>query len=176
MLVPSASKGQAPMSKPEDISREAGERFNRAGGFSFEDAELLHLRYHLLRLTVVGLAQEDLTDLAELGRLAFQESDVAQQVAKIKQRSDTSPLAFAIADIVEQAGSGTDVGAASRRAVMWGAVLGAYTGLGEDQPNQQLNAAVLGAIGGAVAVSTSTFVVDRVDQQAWAEYLRAEDS
>ena len=56
-----------------------------------------------------------------------------------------------------------------------GAVLGAYTGLGENQPNQQLNAAVLGAIGGAVAVSTSTFVVDRVDQQAWAEYLRVEE-
>ena len=164
------------MSQPEDISREAGQRFSGAGGFSFEDAQLLHLRYHLRRLTVVGVTQEDVTDLAELGRLAFQEADVAQQVAKIKQRSDTSPLAFAIADIVEQAGSGIGVGPASRRAVMWGAVLGAYTGLGEDQPNQQLNASVLGAIGGAVAVSTSTFVVERVDEQAWAEYLRTEDS
>ena len=164
------------MSQSEDISRDAGERFSNAGCFSLEDAQLLHLRYHLLRLTVVGLTQEDVTDLAELGRLAFQESDVAQQVAKIKQRSGTSPLAFAIADIVEQAGGGTGGVPASRRAVMWGAVLGAYTGLGENQPNQQLNAAVLGAIGGAVAVSTSTFVVDRIDQQAWAEYLRTEDS
>jgi hypothetical protein len=164
------------MSQPQDISREAGRRFSGAGGFSFEDAQLLHLRYHLLRLTVIGVTQEDVTDLAELGRLAFQESDVAQQVAKIKQRSDASPLAFAIADIVEQAGSGIGGVPAGPRAVMWGAVLGAYTGLGEEQPNRQLDAAVLGAIGGAVAVSTSTFVAERVDQQAWAEYLRTEDA
>jgi hypothetical protein len=118
------------VSQTEDISREAGERFDDAVGFGFEDARLLHLSYHLLRLTVVGLTQADVEDLGELGRLAFQESDVTQQTAKIKQRPDAS-LAFAIADIVEQAGQGLS-GPAARRPVMFGAVLGAYTALGRD--------------------------------------------
>ena len=85
---------------------EAGERFRSAVGLGLEDAGARRLRYHLLRLSVAGLTRKDVADLGELGRPAFQESDVTEQAAKIKQRPDASPLAFAIADILERAGSG----------------------------------------------------------------------
>lgn len=130
------------------------------------------LRYHLLRLTVVGLSREDVEDFAELGRLAFQESDVSGEVAKIKQRADDSSLAFAIADILEAAGVR---GSVSLRAVMLGAVLGAYTSLRDIHDVDQKVVAILGAIGGAVATSTSSFILDNINQQGTLEYLSGQD-
>jgi hypothetical protein len=91
-------------------------------------------------------------------------------VTAIKQRADVSALAFAIADIVGQAGSGHNL-----RAVMLGAVLGAYTSLGSVGENDQKSAAILGAIGGAVAMSTSIFIDANLKQQASAEYLSEQD-
>jgi hypothetical protein len=162
------------MSATKDISREAGEQFRFAAQFSFEDAGQQRLRYHLLRLTSVGLTKEDVEELGELGRLAFQESDVTEQATKIKQRADASSLAFAIADILDGAGSGVG-GPVSLRAVMLGAVLGAYTSVSRVPEVDQSAVAILGAIGGAVAASTSTFIRDNVDRRAWAEYLRMQD-
>ena len=158
----------------DEMAHRAGEFFRVAAGLSFEDAEPQRLRYHLLRLTVVGLTKEDVADLAELGRLAFQDSDVKKQATKIKQRVDASPLAFAIADIVEQAG---DVlgGRVSTKTVMLGAVLGAYTSLGGASDVPQSSVATLGAIGGAVAVSTNAFVADNINQKSWFEYLRMDE-
>jgi hypothetical protein len=158
----------------EEMAYLAGELFRVAAGFSFEDAEPRRLRYHLLRLTVVGLAKEDVADLGELGRLAFQGSDVKTQATKIKQRVDASPLAFAIADIVEQAGDVVG-GRVDPKAVMLGAVLGAYTSLGGASDVPESSVATLGAIGGAVAASTSTFVADNINQQSWFEYLRMDE-
>lgn len=164
----------ASMSETTKISREAGQHFRSAADLAFEDARSERLRYHLLRLTVVGLTKDDVQDLGELARLAFQESDVTEHVSKIKQRADASSLAFAIADILERAGSGGR-GTVSLKAAMFGAVLGAYTSL-DDNPDVDKSAvAVLGAVGGAVATSTSAFIVDNINQQSWGEYLRMQE-
>ncbi len=65
---------------------------------TLEDAGPQRLRYHLLRLTVAGLTEHDVEDLGEPGRLAFQDSDAAEQAEKIVERPDASPLARPIAD------------------------------------------------------------------------------
>ncbi len=152
---------------------EAGEHFSSAVGLGFEDAAARRLRYHLLRLSVVGLTKRDVDDLGELRRLAFQESDVTQQAAKIKQRPDASSLAFAVADILERAGRGVR-GPVSLKAVMFGTILGAYTSLAVRDADPSTTA-ILGAIGGAVAMSTSTFIHDNINRHSWAEYLRMQD-
>jgi hypothetical protein len=161
------------MSGSTASSEPAGQRFRLAVQLGIEDAQQLHLRYHLLRLSVVGLTKKDQEELLELGRLAFQGSDVTKQVDKIKGRSSASPLAVALADIVGQATLGLG-GPVDTRALMLGAVLGAYAAFadgGSSNDEQQLAAAILGAIGGAVATTTSTLVTDNVLQRAWSEYL-----
>jgi hypothetical protein len=162
------------MSAATDISREAGEHFGAAADLSFEDAVPGRLRYHLLRLTLAGLTREDVHDLGELGRLAFQESDVKQQADRIKQRTGASPLAFAIADILERAGSGVR-GPVSLRAAMLGAVLGAYVAMGGSKETEKPASAALGAVGGAVAMSTGTVIREGVEHRSWQEYLHMEE-
>ncbi len=46
---------------------DAGDRFRLSADFGFEDAGPQRLRYHLLRLTVLGLNRQDVEDLVELG-------------------------------------------------------------------------------------------------------------
>lgn len=150
--------------------KDAADHFNLVADFSFGDAERQRLRYHLLRLTGVGLTDEDVEDLSELGRLAFQESDVTKQVAKIKRRAGASPVARVIASIVESARSVP--GGVSLKAVLLGAVLGAYTGLQQVSGMDRSAVAALGAIGGAVAVSTRAHIEERIHNQSWADYLR----
>jgi hypothetical protein len=61
---------------------------------------------------------------------------------------------------------------------LFGAVLGAYTALGgPDRGNrdEQLAAATTGAIGGAVATVTSSFVTERLLQQPWSSYLNPDN-
>jgi hypothetical protein len=158
------------MSATKQLSRAAGEHFQASTQFSFEDAMQRRLRYHLLRLTAVGLTADDVRDLSELGRLAFQDSDVTEQSTKIKRRAEASPLAFAIADILERAGSASP-SSVRLRTVMLGAVLGAYTALGDLPGDDRSAAAVLGAVGGAVAASTSAVVLANIDQLGSADYL-----
>ena len=155
-------------------STEAGERFDAAAHFGFEDAMLRRLRYHLVRLTVVGLTRQEVQELAELGRLAFDGSDVSQQAAMISQRADSSPLGSAIAQIMVKAAAGLG-GPARLPVVMLGAVLGAYAALPHAGEGDQSDSAIAGAIGGAVAGAVSGFVLDNVDQVGAAEYVRAED-
>lgn len=158
------------MSDGDDLSRTAGENFGLAAQMSFEDAMQRRLRYHLLRLTAVGLHRDEVEDLGELGRLSFGESDVTGQTTKIKERPGASSLAFAIADMVERADGGAG-GAVSRRGVFTGAVLGAYAALGDVRDIDQTAVAVLGAIGGAIAASTSTFIADHIPEGSLSEYL-----
>jgi predicted alternative tryptophan synthase beta-subunit len=160
------------MSEPSNISREAGEQFHFAISLSFQDAMQRKLRYHLLRLTAVGIRREEVEDLTELGRLAFQGSDVNGQVAKIKQEADGSSLAFAIADILEKAGTR---GSVNLRAVMLGAVLGAYTATRSLQGVDEKAMAILGAVGGAVATSTSSFIFEHIGEPQMPEYFGDED-
>ncbi len=154
------------MSDGDDLSRTAGENFGLAAQMSVEDAMQRRLRYHLLRLTVFGLHQDEIEDLGELGRLSFGESDVTGQTTKIKERAGASSLAFAIADMVERAG-----GAVSRRGVFTGAVLGAYAAVGDVRDMDQTAVAILGAIGGAIAASTSSFIADHIPEGSLSEYL-----
>jgi hypothetical protein len=155
---------------------QAGEHFRTAIQFGIEDAQLLRLKYHILRLSVVGLTDKDQKDLLELGRLSFQGSDVAKQAEKITSRRDASPLAVALAAIVGQGAPGVS-GETGGRAIMFGAVLGAYAALGLPDANHddRVAAATIGAIGGAVATSTSAFVTERLLQQPWSSYLNPED-
>jgi len=159
----------------DGLSGEAGEIFGSAAQMCFEDAMQLRLRYHLLRLTVAGLHRDELEDLGELGRLAFEESDVTGQAAKIKERAGASSLAFAIADIVERAGQ--VIGApVSRRGVFTGAVLGAYAAVSSSAGMDQTTVAILGAIGGAVATPASVFIADRISEVGQSEYLSMKES
>jgi len=155
-------------------SHEAGEQFDSAASFGFEDAMQRRLRYHLLRLTVVGLTQQDVKELGELARLAFEGSDVSRQATAISQRVDASPLASAIAQIMEKAAAGLG-GPVRMPAVMLGAVLGAYAALRHAGEGDQSDSAVAGAVGGAVAASVSGVVLDIVDQVGAAEYVRMDD-
>jgi hypothetical protein len=131
-----------------DISREAGELFRSAADFSFEDAMQRRLRYHLLRLTVLGLNQDDVEAWGDLGRLAFEDSDVTEHSTKIKERADASVLAFAIADIVERGSSGRPA-SVSLGTVLVGAVLSADAALSGIPQEEESTVAVLGAIGDA---------------------------
>jgi hypothetical protein len=99
---------------------------------------------------------------------------VTKQTMKIKHRADASPLAFAIADIVEQAGNRLG-GRASAKSLMFGAVLGAYTTLSRAGDLPESSVATLGAIGGAVAVATSTVVEDNINRKSWFEYLQMDE-
>jgi hypothetical protein len=156
------------MTGPSDLSHGAGGYFRSAAEMSFDDALQRRFRYHLLRLTVFGLTDDDVADLGELARLAFENSDPTQQIAKIKQREDVSPLAFAIADIVEQ---GSSRGSVDLSVVLLGAVLGAYTTQSGIADLDSTTIAIVGAIGGAVAASTSTVIRDMIDQIGLPEYL-----
>jgi hypothetical protein len=173
----SKSKGRrTAMTVTNDISREARERFRSAAALSLEDAMQQRLQYHLVRLTVVGLSNEEVKDLGELGRLSFQgfAGDVPEQVTKIKQRPSTSPLAFALADILEQAASGSNA-SFSLKTVMLGAVLGAYAALAGIATDDQAAVAVVGAVAGAVAASTSPIVLDNINQLGSREYSSIQD-
>ena len=136
------------------------------------------IQYHLLRLTLVGLTQEDVEDLRELARLAFEDAEsagVTEQATKIKERTGASALAVAIADIVEQARPAGPQG--SRAQVMMGAVLGAYAMIGgtvaeSDLPfGSRSAAAVVAAVGGALAASGAPVVFEQIDRVGLPEYL-----
>jgi hypothetical protein len=129
--------------RPDD----AGERYDWAAQFVQEDMEQRELRYHLLRLTAIGLRREEIEPLLVLARAAFADAEVTAQAEAITGSADTTPLAKAIAGIVGATGLGA--GGLSRAAVMTGAVVGAYAGLG-DESIDRTTAAALGAVGGAL--------------------------
>jgi hypothetical protein len=140
---------------------------------AMEDAQLRRLRYHLLRLTLAGLTPTDVTELSELGRLAFEGLDLTKQLAHIQQRTDASPLALTITDIVARAGQGQPA-PVTPQSVLLGAVLGAYASVGNiDRQGSSLEA-VFGAIGGAIAVATYAFIVD-INQGSWTDYVETDE-
>ena len=158
------------MAKTDDIAHVAGDHFTFVAGFAIEDTMQHRLRYHLLRLTLAGITREDMAELGELARLSFEGSDVGAQTARIKERTSTSPLAFAIADIVERTPPTPDP--LPHKTAMIGAVLGAYASLREIDGIDRVAAATLGAIGGALAMTASTLVLNNIEKVTTAEYLR----
>jgi hypothetical protein len=109
----------------------------------FEDARI-GLRYPLLRLSLLGLSQRDVKELAELGQAVMKEGDVREAAKRIGERRGASPLAVVIAGIVHNAEKRDE------REVMLGAIFGAFAGL----ESRRMKEAVLGAIGGALAATT----------------------
>ena len=156
------------MADTADASTGAGERFRTAAGLAFEDARLRRFRYHLRRLSLAGLTDADERDLRELGRAAFQDLDVADLVARIRQRPDAGPLVSAIADVLATAGIGVR-GPVPPSTVLLGAVLGAYTSLTLAGEADRPAAAVSGAVSGAVALGVGSVVLG-TNRDAWPEY------
>jgi hypothetical protein len=164
------------MSEPQTLMRDAGERFDRAVEFAFDDALQRRLRYHVLRLTVVGLSHDEVPLILELARRAFEDADVASEVRAIRERPGASVLASAIADVVERSRTGDQF--APRADVVVGAVVGAYAGLmdaGSADPAEATTAAVLGAVGGGTAVSVGRFIGTQLAAVGAAEYLRTDE-
>ena len=161
------------MSETGSFSNDAEDRFDAAARFGFEDVQQRRLRYHLLRLTVVGLGRQDLGDLLELAALTFDDGDVTQQTAAIRQRADVSPLASAIARIMDRAARGVG-GPVRMSSVMLGAVLGAYTAMRDAGGAVSTDAAIAGAVGGAVALTVSDEARHAIEQVGTDEYLRGE--
>ena len=140
---------------------DASERSTFTLGLAMEDARL-GLKYHLLRLSLLGLTDEDQKQLHKLASLVFADKVIDAAVAAIKERKSASKLAIALADIVESA--------RDKRASLLGAVFGAYSGLGLDGIGH-VDVAILGAIAGSVAITTNDFVTDHLDMN---RFLTAE--
>jgi hypothetical protein len=124
------------------------------------------LRYSLLRLELGGLTVQDRTELLELGRLAIGELNVVRPAAAITGREDASPLAVAIAEVVRD-------GRGSKKALMLGAVFGAYAfaitaGSGAESAAR---ASIVGAVAGGCALATSASLDGSITRQAWAAYV-----
>jgi len=161
------------MSETQSFRDDSGERFEEAAQLAFEDAEQRRLRYHLLRLTVAGLSHDEITPLVELGRLAFDGADVGEQVRVIKERPGATPLASALASIVERGPVSAQF--ATRADVLIGAVTGAYAGMRDAGSGDTGQAAVLGAVGGATATAVGRFIQDRITEVGESEYLRPDE-
>lgn len=134
---------------------------------SFGDARN-GLKYALMRLSLLGLTEQDREQLGELARLAFQESDVTEAANHIKDRKSASPLAVAIADIVTE--SSAHGGQKMTKMAMLGALFGAYPA----RNDHNLLNGVLGAIAGAVAVATSKFIQDEMEANLWRKFAEME--
>jgi hypothetical protein len=150
-----------------------GEAFDLDISNSLGDAEQHRLRYHLLRLTVVGLAHDEVAELTDLGRACFKDQDAGKSAAAILARTDATPLARAIADIVQRTETGTP-GHDKLRDVFLGAVLGAYVGLSGVTGSDKETAAVIGATAGAVAVPTQAFISEQIQAADLDSYLQVQ--
>jgi hypothetical protein len=161
------------VSDTRDIWEEAGRVYGSALQLSFQDSPN-GLRYALLRLgSLLRLPDQDEEELAELGRVAIQEGDVKEAADRIRERQDASPLAVAIANIVEDARFFGEGGSGDTRGAMLGAVFGAYAGLPFSQTGEDFRArGVLMAIGGAVAITTYRRLQETLETRSlsWREY------
>ena len=139
-------------------------RFNEGMQFCSGDARN-GLRYLLKRLSLLGLTQQDQTELRELGRLATQHTDVAELTEQIMTRATASPLAVAIAALVQRGGGDRDPAM-----LLFGAVFGAYAALdvgsGGD-PKLRLAYVVQAASAGAVAAATIRGTQEEHERTCW---------
>jgi hypothetical protein len=95
---------------------------------------------------------------------------------RIRQWQDASSLAVAIANIVREARFS---GGEDRRGAMLGAIFGAYAGLqSSERPDDPQVRAVLGAIGGALALTTHAQLQEMLEARSrslsWREWSEAE--
>ena len=164
------------MSDTQALARDAGRRFEEAVNYAIEDAQLRLLRYHLLRLTVVGLSRDELPLIVDLARRAFDDADVADQATAIRERSGASDLACAIAGIAERSRAGGPFG--RRGDVVVAAVVGAYAAMmdaGSGNDADATTAAVLGAIGAGTAATVGPFIQEQITAVGVAQYLSSDE-
>jgi len=164
------------MSDTQALARDAGRRFEEAVNYAIEDAQLRLLRYHLLRLTVVGLSRDELPLIVDLARRAFDDADVADQATAIRERSGASDLACAIAGIAELSRAGGPFG--RRGDVVVAAVVGAYAAMmdaGSGNDADATTAAVLGAIGAGTAATVGPFIQEQITAVGVAQYLSSDE-
>src|SRR6266496_1558604 len=143
----------------KEFSLKAGAYYKASFELTTEDARA-GLKYHLRRLSLLGLSEKDQKQLHDLAELAFRDQDVASPAGEIKGRKSASPLAVALADLISEA---TD-----RRMAVLGAVFGAYAGLSSDGERKVADG-ILGAIAGVVAVTTNNFVLHQLDLARFIE-------
>jgi hypothetical protein len=105
----------------------------------------------LLRLSLAGLTTDEQEQLLDLGAKIFSGVDADNVASKITSNEQTTPLAIAIASIVQKS-------RLSKKMAMLGAVFGAYSALGKPNPEN----CTLAAAAGAVALSTSEFLQKEV--------------
>jgi hypothetical protein len=164
------------MSDSQALARDAGRRFEEAVGYAVEDAQLRLLRYHLLRLTVVGLGHDELPSIVDLARRAFDDADVADQATAIRERPGASELASALAGIAERSRSGGPFG--RRGDVLVAAVIGAYAAMmdaGSGNSADATAAAVIGAVGAGTAATVGPFIQEQIAAVGVAAYLRSDE-
>ena len=143
------------------------------GDFSFTDAgQAGRLQYALMRLSTVGLTEQDQEELQELGWFAINESHqgVERIASQITNRKSAHPLAVAIANTVRSAlhsGAEGGGGFGSTRMAMVGAVFGAYVGIGDSSGVMS----VIGAMAGATALCASKVLNDHMESNAWMGFL-----
>jgi hypothetical protein len=97
---------------------EAGQRFDAEMGLAFEDGNL-GLKYVLLRLELAGLTAQDQKNLRDLISAACRDQDVTESADRVRNAESASPLAAAIANIVQNAKS-------QKKAAALGALFGAH--------------------------------------------------
>ena len=128
----------------------AGATFDGANNLFMEDGRL-GLKYVLLRLELAGLTEQDQRNLRDLAAAACQDREVAELADRVRKAESASPLAVAIANIVENARN-------NKKAAVLGAIFGAHGSLLPFPP--RLNP-IEGAIAGAAAASAIALVDGR---------------
>jgi hypothetical protein len=165
------------VSDPEDTREEAediraeelGETLESGFRQSFQDFPE-GLGQTLGRLRIVGLSTRDVEELGELGQMVIQKGDVEEVAKRIRARQGASTLALTIAIIMQDVEVSSQEGAKAARERLLATLLGAFAGL----RTRRRRDAVLGAMGGALAVATSPVVQERVEQslgswRRWSE-------
>jgi hypothetical protein len=131
-------------------------------GLSFGSAILLTegdtrsgLRYILMRLRHVGLTDQDVQNLADLVSLSCQNKDVGESADRLRKAESVSPLALAIADIVQCASPD------QRKPAALGAIFGAHGAVGAFEMGQAPPNPIGWAISGAVSACSLASLDDR---------------
>jgi hypothetical protein len=165
------------VSDPEDTREEAedlrAEEIEETLEFAFRQSVedfSRGLSQTLGRLRVVGLSTRDVEELRELVQMVIQKGDVDEVAERIMARQGASTLALTIASIMRGVEVSSEEGAKAARERLLATLLGAFAGLGTGRRRD----AVLGAMGGALAVTTSSVIQERVERtlgswRRWSE-------
>ena len=131
---------------------DAGNLYQGAVGLNREDFELRALKYPLLRLSVHGLSAEDQNELVKLAKDVVDDQDVTAASERITKRKSASPIAVAIAQIVQSTRG-------SKWIAMLGSVIGAHAALSLSLGDKgDLGFDIVGAIVGAACLDSQAFV------------------